>query len=1041
MKLLFVRTILFALLAGPLLSLHARAEENADIVPLPPDGTEEPKPAAAAKTPLAPNTDKKTKEPTPLPADPVAPPPNPKPKVSESGDPPAETVPLPAEKPQSKIETPLDQKIKIIEPPDDAIPTLSVETPVIAAGESAVFSLYGPETFLRGAIAHIALFDEFGRETARSYVKVANLPYSEGKPRQLKFEIKNPLGQFHHLKMALTGIDGKQTELSGKFSIAQHAAEWKGWLTLAATPPADGNWSALQSIGVRGGLQYRLHPARREALRKGNVPFYVENIARQLLSRYHTEPGLWNKAISGMIDEPNSRAALSRDPSLCAPAFAEAFAKELRRHAEVYAKDPPLFYSLASEPSVTNLSAAADFDFSAAGISEFQRWLERDAYGTLAALNQSWGTQFKAWTDVIPMTTDEARLRMKDGVLNFAPWADFREFQDHAFSKVLRDGGDYIRRYHPSAKVGITGALGPFAYGGWDWSRLSQALDVVECYDIGGARQIWRDLAPGKPALAVIPLQSKDAGATEIALKGSAAEAARTAWDLALEGGPRAALLWDDSGDERAPRTLLDSQGQPTAIAKSIAPVLKTLEGDAGILLSHSERAHDGVAVLYSPASVRLHWLFEAHQLHGDKWLTAWGADSAAERRESTQLKLRESWSKLLDDMGLSWRYVSSAQIEKKLLQKGESHIKTLVLPQAMALSDREVYAIKQFVADGGRIVADAMCGRFDEHGKLRDKPALDELFQIDTSSEPFSAQPMNPLERVSFKEGSAPGIKTENMNHLPPVFSDRPKWLKQPNPNAVEYRRSPVLATSNAGVYLNLNLANYLRWRLHPDQPRAQAVRDLIGSLAFQDRLDQSLIDWKLSALPAGTQVVWLQTRGASGTGRILALKRNPQSRLHELGNEGDGNWAFEKPEPFKLVFKDVSHVIAMGNEQAALKNPTKSLEGTLDPVLPSLFIVNPAAPKAPRISLPQTLRAGAALELNVKSEIAQPCVYHVRWTGPDGQAREHYSAIRHTPDGSLTFTLPTALNDTPGAWSAVVRDLAQGSEAKATFTLQPAD
>ncbi len=278
---------------------------------------------------------------------------------------------------------------------------------------------------------------------------------------------------------------------------------------------------------------------RREALRKGHALFYVENISRQMLSRYHTEPGLWEKTLNAMAADASGHAPRSRDPSLCSQEFAEAFARELKRHAEVYAKDSPLFYSLGSEPSMTRLAAAADFDFSPAALSEFQRWLERDVYGTLPALNASWGTNFTAWGDVLPMTTDEARMRLSDGVMSFGPWVDFRDFQDYTFARILREGGEYLRKTDPSAKAGITGAMGAFAFGGWDWSRLSQSLDVVEAYDIGCARALWRDLAPGKPAIAIVPAPHDDKAET-------LAEISRTLWNLALESGPRGTVLWSD---------------------------------------------------------------------------------------------------------------------------------------------------------------------------------------------------------------------------------------------------------------------------------------------------------------------------------------------------------------------------------------------------------------------------------------------------------------------------------------------------------------
>jgi hypothetical protein len=1043
-------------------------------------GTNDPptRPAAPVEVPVAVAP---TKDGPPKPPD-LPTPPNPKPTDPPPG---AELVPLPPEKP-------VDLAAPVPLPPtagvDKESPTLTTDTQQVAPGQQAVFSLYGPETFLRAATATYVLRDELGRQLAAGEMAVKEMPYTEGQPRQLRIPVLDPLACNHELELVLTAPGGQRSELRGRFSVPLLQPKWEHWIALVATPPVapasvpagsamagtearPTGWPALRALGISGGMQYRLHAGRRDALRKGQAAFYVENIARQLLSRYHTERGLWEQTIAAIAKDPGDHAALRRDPSLWAPEFAEALAKELKRHAEVYAKDPPLFYSLACEPSVTRLSAAADFDFSPAAIQEFQRWLERDVYGTVKALNTSWGTAFKSWNEVVPMTTDEARLRLNDGVLNFGPWVDFREFQDFTFSKVLRDAGEFVRGTDPAAKVGITGALGAFAFGGWDWSRLSKSLDVVECYDIGGARALWRDLAPGKPALAVISLSevapasvpaAPDAGAT--AAEKISAEARSTIWKFALEGGPRGVLIWDDAPsaapEQASRRALLNEDGQPSELAKSLSPTLKTLDGEVGALLATCERVHDGVGVLYSPASVRVNWLLEAQRLHGAKWLDAWGADSSGERRESPQLRLRESWSKLLDDLGLTWRYVSSAQVETGGLAKPDCGIKTLVLPRTIALSDREIEGLKQFVARGGKLVADATCGRFDEHGKLREKPALDELLLVDTSSEPSAPEPMNPLERVKGAQSSGVALQVfshENIANLAPVFSDKPKLpVAKPdaaanpqsairNPQWLEYRRSPVLAQSPAGVFLNLDLTDYLRWRLHPDQPRAKAVREVIAAVAFADRLNETLVDLSKSSIPLGTELVWLEMKSQEPRAksqeqvapRVLALRRNPQARLHELGTEVDGNWAFEKTEAFSLALRKPVFVTALPSG-ARSGGAVQKIEGQLDPTLPSLLIVNAQPAQAPVVSAPATVQTGDAFEVSVKPNAKAAALYSMHVFAPDGVERTYHALTKHSADGVLTCSLRLALNEAPGNWKVIVRDLGQGTEGAASFEVK---
>ncbi len=965
--------------------------------------------------PAEPEPPKSESEPPKSEPAPPKPEPVPAPKEDKPGENAAETVPLPADIVPGKesaaaVVAKLDENESL---------TLTTEATLLQPGQPAVFKLYGPEIFLRAATGQFFLQDQFGRLVGQGTLKIADLPYKEGEPRQIQINVPAPLVPYHTFELSVAGADGR----SGKLQTALRVVGpqmWRDWIALTSTPPASGDWSALQALGVTGGLQYRMHPARREALRKGGAPFFVENVSRQMLSRYHTEPGLWEKTVAAL--QSGNRAAFAREPSLCTPEFAQDFAAELTRHAEIYSKDPPLFYSLASEPSMTRLAAAADFDFHPQSLAEFQRWLERDVYGTLKALNTAWDTQFAAWGDVQPMTTDEARLRLKDGVLNFGPWIDFREFQDHTFAKILRDGGNLIRTQHPDAKVGITGAMGPFAFGGWDWGRLANALDAVEAYDIGGARALWRDLAPGKPALAALTLA--DGGDVPAA----AAEATRTMWSLVLEGGPRGVLLWDDNSG----RGLIDAEKKPSPLAAALAPALKSLQQNVAPVLSTCRREDDGVAVLYSPASIRMWWLLEANKLHGDKWLQAWGADTGAERRESPQLRLRESWGKLLDDLGLGWRFVSSQQLENREILLGKNKPAVLVLPRVIALSDREIDVIKQFVADGGRVVADSCCGKFDEHGKMRGKPALDELLEVDSVGEPFFVEPMNPLESVVLPQNAELG--SLGVKELPPVFSDKPKWLGAKD-SCGEYRRSPVLASGKLGTFLNLDLTDYLRWRLHPDQPRAKTTRDALAAV-FKPQLQASAVDWKNSRLPAGTQVTRLRLGGEAAGAIVLALRRNPQQRLHELGTEAEGNWAFEKPESFVLAFKQPLRVGALYPEYSTPKQIAK-IEGTLDPDAALLYVLPSTDPKPLTLTLAPEVKAGQAVELKLPA--AGSDAYRVRITAPDGSERAHYGGTFISADGALTHRVPFALNDPAGKWQISVRSLSHGGEAKAVIEVKP--
>jgi len=909
---------------------------------------------------------------------------------------------------------------------------LASNPPVI--GEPLEFVLRGPARVLDAAQGSYLLRDDLGRIVVSAPLKAGDLkPDAEGR-RRFTVPAFQPVTVAHTLDVMLdAGAAGRISRVCA-FAL-RGRNEWKGWLTLVHAPYASEQWPLLQQVGIHGSMAYRLNAERHAALRTAGVPFYVENVARSFLARYRSERGLWERTVARAIEDPAGTGALVREPSFWDRRAAEAFVRELQRHAAQYRDDRPLFYSLAAEPSVTCLAAPFDFDFHPDAVAEFRRWLERDVFGTLNALNAAWGTNLKSWDEVQVCRTDEALADLAGGRLAFGPWMAFRAFQDASLAKALKEGGRILRESDAHALTGITGAQGPFAFGGWDWTRLAEALEVCEAYDIGGARELWRDLAPGKPALAVLPLSGDPQGLPDTL---------RALWSVALESGPRGALLWDEAPGDGASnrRFLLTPDGQPGPTAVMLGPTLRELAGPLGRLLAHAHREPATVGLLYSPASVRMHWLLEAARLHPKDWLKAWGANTAAERCESAQLRLRASWMALLADLGLPWRFVSTGELERGALAPETSSFRVLVLPRAIALSGIEIAEIKRFVAQGGTVIADALCGRFNEHGLARAQPPLDDLFGLDTSREPFSAEAPHPLEtlRNASDAEKPPLVPQDLLVALPPAFSDKPAWSGAPPAVRAEYRHSPVLARREQGkgaaVYLNLDLEDYLSWRLHPERPRAATLRRALAQLALGPALAALPENLEASSLPPGTEIVRLRCSTEAAGTQLLALRRKPQTRLHELGLEGDTNDPFDKAAPFKLVWRQPCWVADLRLGGAPERR--NELEGTLDPVTPTLLAVTEKESARIEIAGPVDARSGSVASLR----IGQPGggrLFAVEVKGPDGLTRPHYGKQLWTADGSTELQIPFALSDPAGDWTIEVREWSTSAQARATLKVLP--
>jgi hypothetical protein len=120
---------------------------------------------------------------------------------------------------------------------------------------------------------------------------------------------------------------------------------------------------------------------------------------------------------------------------------------------------------------------------------------------------------------------------------------------------------------------------------------------------------------------------------------------------------------------------------------------------------------------------MRTEWML-AQRPKGDAWIER---NSKTERLDSEFLGLRESYCRLIEDLGLQYNFVAYAQVEAGELLRGG--YRALILPRSSSVSDAEAAAIRDFAARGGLVIADGEPGLFDEHSRRREAGALADLF------------------------------------------------------------------------------------------------------------------------------------------------------------------------------------------------------------------------------------------------------------------------------------------------------------------------
>ncbi len=496
--------------------------------------------------------------------------------------------------------------------------------------------------------------------------------------------------------------------LAGTLAATAHAA-WPDYQIMEWQPRNAQQLATLKRIGVTGGMAPidratgRFDPAAPvpTALRSQDMRYYVENIATEFYSAYHRyTPGKktnWRFVAlqARYAADPSDLGVFVRDPGLSDPNALQQVEQRLNAVVEAAKADHPLYYSLGDETGIADLAANWDFDIAPESLAGFRTWLQTQ-YPSLAALNAEWGTRYAAWDQVMPALTTATMRRNDD---NFAAWSDFKAWMDVAFARALRAGTDAAHRADPTALAAIEGAQVP-GWGGYDYTLLAHAVDAMEIYDTYENLAILRSLNPAMVTLTTA--------------FGSDPASLHAIWREWLRGC-RGLVLWDDHNG------IVRPDGSLGPDAARYAPVFEALRGPLGRAVLDGSPVHDRVAILYSPPSFRIAWML-AHRAGGAAWAqrTAAQEDTGDAQREALA-----AYAQALARLGLTPRYVGPEQLVRGDL----GNAKALILPSAIALSAADAAAVRRFVAQGGRVIADVVPGRFDQHGRRLPQAALADLF------------------------------------------------------------------------------------------------------------------------------------------------------------------------------------------------------------------------------------------------------------------------------------------------------------------------
>jgi hypothetical protein len=419
--------------------------------------------------------------------------------------------------------------------------------------------------------------------------------------------------------------------------------------------------------------------------------------------------------------------------------------------------------------------------------------------------------------------------------------------------------------------------------------------------------------------------------------------------------------------------------------------------------------------------------MFEARP-EGKDWVKR---GSASERLKSDFLRLRESFTKLIEDNLRTYTFVAYAQLENGAFDKMDT--KVLLLPQSIAMSQAECDAVRRFVKRGGTVVADCRTALMDEHCKMLGKGQLDDLFGIERTS--LECKPGESDVRHQGKDMKDLPAALEGVRTAEPGI----KIAKGAFAVYADAAGTPAMIVKKHGkgesIYLNAVVTDYHRWRLVP--PQGESLRQLVNAIFDKAKVDaQFAITTADGKTPRGVEIFPFK----SGNLTLLGINRNYQLRVNELGPpEYQKQDALEGPLALTVNFEGKRAVY--DERTGKLLGSGKSVTVDLPKYEPVILAILPDVPKGMTISAAKEAKRGDLVAATLKLEgkkTGDEHAFHVKVFSPDGKEVRPLQQNILAPKGQTVWNVPFAVSDPVGEYTLVARDSATGMEAKEMITIK---
>jgi len=671
-----------------------------------------------------------------------------------------------------------------------------------------------------------------------------------------------------------------------------------------------------------------------------------------------------------------------RKPCLTNPKFLASHLAGLTEIARIQQPFDPQGYTLGDECFLAR--PGSDACFSKTCTADLREWLKTE-YGSVQALNESWGTTYGSFAEAEPITLEDAQ---ESGQI--ARWVDHRRHMEFVYTRMMARAKAAIREADPRGRVGFDGPFLTHSSSGDDWWRHMQVFDLCNVYFHEPDQ--WEAVRSFAKPGTLLGLwyggytNQRNEDYSRFFPWRAVLHGYNSVWWYAVFHGLAACPM----------DALTPSMTWHNYFAASVQE-LREIKGGVGKALMHAQRLSGGIAVHYSQSSLHAATAYEGLGRLHQTW---------------------RDWYAALEDAQLQYDCLAYGRIEEQGVDAARHRV--LILPYSQAVSPKEAEAIRDFVRGGGTLVADVRPAVADHHGKLRSPGLLDDVFGIRRAD--------GKLELARNVDGQLTGVLAEALDSV-----TLPRLTVDPNIVAAGAKSSgtagetPILLLNQFGagraVLLNFALSGYRSCRAKPEAGAYWAVvRAAVGLAGVKPRVQVNGPDGPLYKVES----VFFRDGPVEYLGFLKYRAGTTETAVDaEVVLDGEAvtydvraGQCLGKVDRFTAAFAP-----DRGKLYARLPYHVRSVS------------VRPAVTKA---QPGDVVKLGLALETLAATGPGRHW-FRVEVFGPEGELRRHYADNVAVVDGVGEATVPLALNDGAGVWRVTARDLASGVSGSAAFEVRP--